>query len=107
MNTISLEQDGTAKWFERSGLDVSRARDANCTSVLEAIRYVMEQLPPDIRGSAWIETRTGSLGIGDIQVMYARTKFCPRASLESRVGADTSTRGGEGGAPGVGRAGAT
>ena len=65
----------------------------------------MEQLRPEIRGSAWIDTSAGSLGIGDIQVMYPTIRCCPRPTIgagrlasgpDLRV--DTSTWAVEGGA---------
>src|SRR5215210_2979827 len=68
MNKISLDLHGTAKWFEFVGCDVSRPQKAPQISVLEAVRFVMEQLRPEIRCSAWIDTSAGSLGIGYIQV---------------------------------------
>ena len=69
MNRINLEYPGTAKWFEFVGCDVNRPHETTPTSMLEAVRFVMEQLPPSIRGSAWIDTDAGSLGIGDIQAL--------------------------------------
>jgi hypothetical protein len=105
MNRISLEHRGMARWFDFSGSNVSRAHETSPTSVLEAVRFVMEQLPPDIRGSAWVETDTGSIGIGDIQALYPTIRSCPRSkavaerrALEPDAGGDTSTWDAEGGA---------
>ena len=81
MNRINLDLRGTAKWFEFVGCDVSRPQKAPQASVLEAVRFVMEQLRPEIRGSAWIDTSAGSLGIGDIQVMYSTIRCCPRSEI--------------------------
>src|SRR5690349_4799284 len=78
MNRINLEQRGTAKWLAFIGCDVSRPQRAPQASVLEAVRFVMEQLRPEIRGSAWIDTNAGSLGIRDIQGIYPSVKCCPR-----------------------------
>jgi hypothetical protein len=78
MNEISLGLRGTAKWFEFVGCDMSRPQRAPQASVLEAVRFVMEQLRPEIRGSAWIDTNAGCLGIGGIQVMYPTIRNCPR-----------------------------
>ena len=105
MNRISLEQRGTATWLAFVGCDVSRPQKAVETSALEAVRFVMEQLRPEIRSSAWIDTTTGSLEIGDIQVIYPTIRACPRfvtgaeqpALVPSRS-ADTSTWDTEGGA---------
>ena len=38
------------KWFEFVGCDVSRPQRAPQASVLEAVRFVMEQLRPEICG---------------------------------------------------------
>jgi hypothetical protein len=105
MNKISLDLRGTAKWFEFVGCDVSRPQKAPQISVLEAVRFVMEQLRPEIRGSAWIDTSAGSLGIGDIQVMYPTIRCCPRPATDAErlasvpdLRIDTSTWDVEGGA---------
>ena len=105
MNRISLERPGTAKWFDFSGYDVNRAQETSPASTLEAVRFVMEELPPELRGSAWIDTTAGSLGIGDIQVIYPTIRFCPRSATVaerrapvSDAGVDTSTWEAEGGA---------
>ena len=65
----------------------------------------MEQLRPEIRGSAWIDTSAGSLSIGDIQVMYPTIRCCPRPATGAECAAavpdlriDTSTWDVEGGA---------
>ena len=105
MNEISLGLRGTAKWFEFVGCDMSRPQRVPQASVLEAVRFVMEQLRPEIRGSAWIDTNAGCLGIGDIQVMYPTIRNCPRPATgadrrasrpDLRV--DTATWDAEGGA---------
>jgi len=105
MNRINLEQRGTAKWLAFVGCDVSQPQRAPQASVLEAVRFVMEQLRPEIRGSAWIDTNAGSLGIGDIQGIYPSVKRCPRPATEEEYPAsvpdlrvDTSTWEAEGGA---------
>jgi hypothetical protein len=105
MNKINLDLRGTAKWFEFVGCDVSRPQKAPQASVLEAVRFVMEQLRPEIRGSAWIDTSTCSLRIGDIQAIYPTIRCCPRPAIGAERPAskpdlrvDTSTRDGEGGA---------
>src|SRR5215208_6621375 len=58
MNRINLDLCGTAKWFEFVGCDVSRPQKAPQASVLEAVRFVMEQLRPEIRGSASLGSGT-------------------------------------------------
>ena len=83
LNKTSLDLRGTAKWIEFVGCDVSRPQKAPPISVLEAVRFVMEQLRPEIRGSAWIDTSAGSLGIGDIQVMYPTSRCCPRPATDA------------------------
>lgn len=105
MNKISLEQRGTAKWFEFVGCDVSRSHGAPQATVSEAVRFVMEHLPPAIRGSAWIDTTAGSLGIGDIQAIYPTIRACPRLvtgakqpALVPNRSVDISTWDAEGGA---------
>ena len=105
MNRISLEQPGTAKWFDVSGYDVNRAQATPPASTPDAVRFVMEQLPPDLRGSAWIVTDAGSLGIGDIQALYPTIRACPRSASVAMqrapvpdAGVDTSTWDAEGGA---------
>jgi hypothetical protein len=105
MNEISLGLRGTAKWFEFVGCDMSRPQRVPQASVLEAVRFVMEQLRPEIRGSAWIDTTAGSLGIGDIQGMYPTIRGCPRPvtlaerpALTTDLRVDTSTWDAEGGA---------
>ena len=105
MNEISLGLRGTATWFEFVGCDMSRPQRAPQASVLEAVRFVMEQLRPEIRGSAWIDTNAGCLGIGGIQVMYPTIRYCPqptsaatRATSVPDLSVDTSTWDAEGGA---------
>ncbi len=105
MNKISLDLRGTAKWFEFVGCDVSRPQKAPQISVLEAVRFVMEQLRPEIRGSAWIDTSAGSLSIGDIQAIYPTIRCCPRPATDAGrlasvpdVRVDTSSWDAEGGA---------
>ena len=78
MNRINLEQRGTAKWLAFVGCDVSQPQRAPQASVLEAVRFVMEQLRPEIRGAAWIDTNADSLRIGDIQGIYPTIRACPR-----------------------------
>jgi hypothetical protein len=105
MNEISLGLRGTATWFEFVGCDMSRPQRAPQASVLEAVRFVMEQLRPEIRGAAWIDTNAGCLGIGDIQVMYPTIRNCPRPATGAERRAsrpdlrvDTATWDAEGGA---------
>ena len=105
MNRISLEQPGRAKWFDVSGCAVNRAQATPPASTPDAVRFVMEQLPPDLRGSAWIVTDAGSLGIGDIQALYPTIRACPRSASVAMqrapvpdAGVDTSTWDAEGGA---------
>ena len=82
MNEISLGLRGTAKWFEFVGCDMSRPQRAPQASVLEAVRFVMEQLRPEIRGSAWIDTNAGCLGIGGIVHITSADPFPERRGLE-------------------------
>jgi hypothetical protein len=105
MNRISLEQPGRAKWFDVSGYDVNWAQATPPAPTPEAVRFVMEQLPPDLRGSAWIVTDAGSLGIGDIQALSPAIRACPRSASVAMqrapvpdAGVDTSTWDAEGGA---------
>ena len=57
--------------------------------VQSTIRFVMEELPPAICGSAWIEPHTGMLRIGTIQAIYATIAFCrqdPEMGIAERRG---------------------
>lgn len=76
MNRIDLQQIGTAKWLDPGSASADRTCETNPVSVVEAVRFVMQQLPPSIRGSAWIDTATGPLRIGNIQVLYSETFLC-------------------------------
>ena len=38
---------------------------------MEAIQFIMEDLPDDVRGTAWITTDDGSLTIEEIDQLWA------------------------------------
>jgi hypothetical protein len=49
----------------------------------------MDELPPAICGSAWIEPHTGMLRIGTIQAIHATIAFCrqdPEMGIAERRG---------------------
>jgi hypothetical protein len=79
MTHIILEQCGTVQWLPRHAYDVERPSELRPVLLLDAVQFVMEQLPPGVRDSAWIDTGSGSISFGEIQVLYADTRMCRRS----------------------------
>jgi hypothetical protein len=52
MTHIILEQCGTVKWLPRHAYDVVRPSELRPVPLLDAVRFVMERLPPGARDAA-------------------------------------------------------
>jgi hypothetical protein len=84
MTRFTLDECWTAKWMPKYSYDVTLPREAPPTSLLDAVRFVMEQLQPDVRTSAWIEAESKTIPFDEIQVIYANSELCKRLPGISR-----------------------
>jgi hypothetical protein len=74
MASIELNQPANALWIPAGGLappgQIGGGQTRSFESVSNAIRFIMEELSPDDRSTAWITTDHGSLTLQEIQALY-------------------------------------
>jgi hypothetical protein len=73
LSTFDLNQPAEVNWLPAPPLPCtsSIAGKRNFTTVLEAIRFVIEELPFYGRQTAFITTDTGRLKNGDIRLLHS------------------------------------
>jgi hypothetical protein len=74
MGSIDLNQPANALWTPAGGFappgQIGGGQTRAFESVSNAVRFVMEELSPDDRSTAWITTDQGSLRPQEIQALY-------------------------------------
>jgi hypothetical protein len=76
LSTFDLSQPAEVNWFpappvHRIGTAIGRR---NFATVLDAINFVIEELPFYGRQTAFITTETGRLENGDIRLLHSKMK---------------------------------
>jgi hypothetical protein len=74
MSEIDLDQPANVLWHSRVPPQgaVDHGETRHFDSLRKAIRYVMEEIPEGVRGTAWITTDSGSIQIAEIEALYKR-----------------------------------
>jgi 6,7-dimethyl-8-ribityllumazine synthase len=69
---VRLDQPANALWLETPAPSaaVAGGETRHFDTVMNAISFIMEDLPADVRGSAWITTDDGSLTIEEIEQLW-------------------------------------
>jgi hypothetical protein len=74
MTSIDLNQPANALWIPAGGVapsgQIGGGQSRSFESVSNAVKFVMEELSPADRSTAWLTTDQGSLTLSEIQALY-------------------------------------